>query len=124
MKYIITILLFIWTLPQTLLGYIMVLCLKAWYNEDDDVWVFESTFMSSVCLGEVILLKKLCNINTLAHERGHQKQSRYLGWLYLIIVGLPSITLNLLSRVNKKVHKNYYTYFPENWADKLGKVNR
>jgi len=52
---------------------------------------------------------------------GHQKQSLYLGWLYLIIIGLPSVTGNLLNRV---IDFDYYKQPWEAWADKLGGVKR
>ena len=129
MKHLTNILLFIWTLPQTLLGYIMVLCLKAKYDKKRSLYCFEHSYIAPVCLGEVILINtKMYPLDSsplvLKHEGGHQKQSRYLGWLYLLVVGLPSITLNIISRYNKKVHANYHNYFPENWADKLAKIKR
>lgn len=44
-----------------------------------------------------------------------------LGPIYLIAVGIPSLTLSILSQFSKKVRQNYFKLFPENWADKLGK---
>jgi hypothetical protein len=70
------------------------------------------------------------NETTVRHELGHSLQSRYLGPLYLFVVGIPSIYGNL---VNRGKHRNwtasekalwYYNRFPENWADKLGGVKR
>lgn len=85
--------------------------------------------IAPVCLGEVILINtKMYPLDlsplVLKHEGGHQKQSHYLGWLYLLIIGLPSIILNIISRYNKKVYTNYFNYFPENRADKLVKIKR
>lgn len=60
---------------------------------------------------------------TKKHEYGHSKQSLYLGPLYLIVVGLPSITWAELYK-NFKREISYYDVYPENWADKLGEVNR
>ena len=34
-------------------------------------------------------------LTTVSHEHGHQKQSMYLGWLYLLIIGLPSALRNI-----------------------------
>ena len=62
---------------------------------------------------------------TVLHEIGHQKQSKILGWLYLLLVGLPSIIGNLLFRIKYvKTHFDYYNLPWEKWADKLGGVSR
>ena len=64
------------------------------------------------------------------HEQGHQKQSLYLGWLYLIIIGIPSFCGNIFDRLFHRkwdVSKRYDWYFSqpwEKWADELGGVNR
>jgi hypothetical protein len=53
-----------------------------------------------------------------------------LGWLYLPLVGLPSIIGNIWDRLFHKKwssdrrEKWYYSRYPENWADKLGGVIR
>jgi hypothetical protein len=47
------------------------------------------------------------------HEYGHSIQSVYLGWLYLIIIGLPSL---LFSNIGGSAYRNFYT---ELWAEKL-----
>jgi hypothetical protein len=62
--------------------------------------------------------------NTFLHERGHTRQSHHFGPLYLLIVGLPSITRNIYSRIKHKDSKWYYSAWPENNADKLGGVVR
>ena len=62
------------------------------------------------------------------HERGHRVQSRILGPLYLLVVGIPSVVRNLIFRVKQrkyplyKLVKWYYSGYPEKWADKLGHV--
>jgi hypothetical protein len=61
---------------------------------------------------------------TIAHEKGHTYQSHFLGPLYLLVVGLPSITRNIYSRIKHKDSKWYYSAWPENNADKLGGVVR
>lgn len=54
---------------------------------------------------------------------GHAKQSRLLGPLYLIVIGLPSI---LWAGIHGKVapRKSYYWFYTERWADRLGGVGR
>jgi hypothetical protein len=60
------------------------------------------------------------------HEYGHALQSVLLGPLYLIVVGIPSLSRVAYSKWYYKKSgrswKNYFKGFPENWADKLGGV--
>ena len=59
--------------------------------------------------------------DTVRHEAiGHAKQSLYLGPLYLLVVGLPSIVWAAICKDNKR----YFEVYPENWADKLADVKR
>lgn len=116
-----------WELPQTLLGFI----LKLMYNvhkveEYNNIkLVYLSTARIGISLGRYVLVSKRASITTKRHEYGHCIQSKYLGPLYLIVVGLPSITFNIISSmIGGKFADNYYNRFPENWADKLGKVTR
>jgi hypothetical protein len=61
------------------------------------------------------------------HEYGHSLQSRLLGPLYLPIVGLASemrVAYALVYRCwTGRRWSGYYDGFPENWADRLGKVD-
>ena len=63
-----------------------------------------------------------------AHELGHTKQSRLLGWLYLPVIGLPSISRAAYALAFREVTgrqwTRYYEGYPENWADRLGGVVR
>jgi hypothetical protein len=74
-------------------------------------------------LGKYIVFdnRRTLEDNDIKHEMGHQKQSLYLGWFYLIIIGLPSVIGNLIYRIKKF---NYYSLPWEKWADKLGNVKR
>ena len=65
-------------------------------------------------------------IQTVKHEYGHTKQSKYLGLFYLILAGIPSVTRNILNRINNKKFNSkwYYSGYPEKWADELGGVKR
>ena len=63
--------------------------------------------------------------NVILHERGHVKQSRILGPLYIIIIGIPSISWAGLRRLIPALQKmNYYWFYPENWANKLMGLNK
>ena len=81
----------------------------------------------SVSLGEYIFLcpNHWRDETILKHEQGHGRQSLYLGWLYLIVIGLPSIIwAGCFGWYRKKYNVSYYSFYTERWADMLGGVNR
>lgn len=63
-----------------------------------------------------------------AHELGHTKQSRLFGWLYLPVIGMPSISRAAYALAFREVTgrqwTRYYEGYPEKWADRLGGVVR
>lgn len=132
-------LLYIWQLPQNILGLFLVLFLGAIkITKRGESNVYVSSHMSSgVSLGQYIVLSKafLClpdvrRERAIAHEYGHSLQSRKLGWLYLIVIGLPSLLGNVYDQVAHadwpyaKSLEWYYKQPWEAWADKLGRVSR
>ena len=63
--------------------------------------------------------------NTKNHEYGHTIQSNFLGPLFLIIIGLPSIIwAGCFDRYRRKHNISYYQFYTEKWADALGGVKR
>lgn len=121
---------FTWELPQSLLGLVLVLTLRAMHSVKNvfslgqgrrQVW---TTLNIGVSLGRYVIVRQFPSATLVRHERGHCKQSQLLGWLYLPVVGLPSITMNLLTRAGLLSAENYYKRWPESWADKLGGVDR
>lgn len=116
-----------WELPQTLLGWILTLFYQVRNTQDyqDVKVVYLEKARIGISLGRYIIFYHWASENTHKHEYGHTRQSKYLGPLYLLVVGLPSITLNILSSIiGGKFASNYYNRFPEDWADKLGNVTR
>ena len=119
------VLLYIWQLPQNLLGLLVILFTGA-EHDWDDYWTAKINM--GVSLGSYIIIYDKCSRNELKHEQGHQKQSRYLGPLYLLIIGLPSALGNMWDRLFHKkwsVSKRVSWYYKqpwEAWADKLGGV--
>jgi hypothetical protein len=105
-------LLWVWQLPQNLLGLVVVWVTRAKRAEGifgyGDIYVISNrSFRFWVSLGEYIILRPSCGLDTIKHEKGHQVQSRWLGPLYLLVVGLPSaVFCNLWDRV---FHKGWYT---------------
>lgn len=132
-----SLLLYLHQLPQNLAGLIVLLVnhnnwlchTKFTYSENGNLSIVPEYFIvdhlsdAGVSLGKYIIFDSDTIVSPIdyAHEKGHQKQSLYLGWLYLIIVGIPSGLHNWISRKNKC---NYYHFWTEAWADKLGGVQR
>lgn len=141
-------LLYLWQLPQNLIGLFMSTrnilttkrVLRHYTTLTGDVvvaYLNNRTWGSAVSLGQYIIADyhyydndDLATIKTISHEHGHQKQSLYLGPLYLLIIGLPSALGNLWCRWNlkrwgkEKYYRVYYSQPWEKWADKLGGVTR
>ena len=55
------------------------------------------------------------------HEYGHTIQSKYLGWLYLPVIALPSlIWAGFFGWYREDNGIDYYDFYTEKWANKLG----
>lgn len=135
-KFLILPSLFIWELPQNILGLtvrlIMEIRQQIINTVTEDHHVFIETLNTGVSLGWFIFwtskgnrfsyLKNDCRM----HEYGHSRQSAMLGPAYLLVVGIPSVARVFYRKWYHKKHGvnwgNYYASFPENWADKLGGV--
>lgn len=136
MKLLKLLFLFLWQLPQNIIGAICSIKAETYrslYAKDNELIVvyFKPWFRSAVSLGDTIIMDSLLwdlpfdkFDKHLNHEHGHQKQSRILGPLYLPTVGLLSLLGNLVFRLFKINSKYYYKQPWEAWADKLGGVER
>lgn len=120
-----------WELPQTLLGWLIMAFFMLFVENttkhrlnNEVVLVTIKQPLFGVSLGRYVVLNYLMGTQTLNHEIGHCIQSKILGPLYLIVVGLPSITMNILSTFGILRRDRYYKRWPESWADELGEVNR
>lgn len=118
-------LLLLWQLPQLLLGLLVALVLRA-RRAADGIWRCAAPI--GVSFGPVIILWSELHLfeydKAACHERGHSRQSELLGPLYLIMVGIPSLTMNVLTQLGILRASNYYKRWPESWADQLGGVKR
>lgn len=113
--------LYLWQLPQNIAGLFVVLFTKAKYNKYFDVYITKKQTRFNVSLGKYIIVYSTDN-RTVKHEHGHQKQSMYLGWLYLLVIGIPS---GIGCFIWTYVHRyDYFSTWWERWADKLGGVVR
>lgn len=136
MKFLVRPFIFIWELPQNLLGLLVFGIMKSRRKivqvKTDAYHYFIETPNTGVSLGWFVFWtpagNRFTHLNNdcRMHEAGHARQSLMLGPFYLLIVGIPSISRVLYSKWFRKKHgykwENYFNGFPENWADKLGGV--
>lgn len=113
------VLLWLWQLPQNILGLLVILFTGAHKTAYKDEWVASKWPFFGVSLGNYIIFGGAGgSVDSLKHEEGHQKQSMYLGPLYLLIIGLPSIIGNIIMRItwmfysqDKTIAKNLAIYY-------------
>lgn len=129
---------FVWQLPQNLLGLLLIAFYKPERKhvmENGNEIHFANKMKGGISLGKYSivnighyrqLIENSLKRDTVRHEAiGHAKQSLYLGWLYLIVIGLPSIIwASLYGTLIKPSRNGYYKFYTERWADKLGGVKR
>ena len=131
--------LFAWELPQNVLGGALLMVQLARRNVRGVVFERERVMVEIGSVGAVSLGLFVFFTNSdngyvpvgrenRDHEYGHSLQSRWLGPLYLVIVGVPSELRVLYAFVYRHVKGRrwggYYDGFPESWADRLGGVDR
>ena len=119
--------LWIWQLPQNLLGLLLVTILRPedCYDLEGVKLCYASRMRGGISLGKYIIVRSVfrgMNDQTEKHELGHARQSRMLGPLYLIVIGLPSLLW--AAWWNEGRNRSYYSFYTERWADYLGGVNR
>ena len=126
MKKVKNILLYIWCMPQNLLGLLLRLFYKGTDSRYEDVIVRRSLKMQSgISLGRYVIVSQFARLESVKHEYGHSIQSKRLGWLYLLLVCLSSGIWHLLyGTLIPKTKNGYYRFITEKWADKLGGVKR
>lgn len=130
------ILLWLWQLPQNLLGLILILIMKPEYKyvlENGNFVFFAKRMSGGISLGKYSIISdyyhrgnQILNQNVVKHEGiGHGTQSRLLGWFYLLVIGLPSIIWAwLYGSVIPYTKNGYYKWYTEAWADKLAGIVR
>ena len=121
-------LLFLWCLPQNILGLLVLAFTKfqrAKTERYEDTFVTRWKYGSGVSLGCFIFISEHANHKTLRHEYGHFLDGNCLGPLYLPIIFLPSFCwAAFFDKYREKHNISYYTFYTERRADKLGGVNR
>ena len=116
------ILLYIWQLPQNIVGLLFLLFIQGEERHSlDGITFYEAeSFNGGISLGKYIIVYKKRE-STIRHEYGHCIQSKMLGPLYLIVVGIPSLIHAGFCRC---INHDYSDFWCEKWADKLGGVKR
>lgn len=112
----------LWQLPQNIIAALMLPFVGKikLISYEKYCWAFECTKMNGgISLGNFIFLSKNSSKKkaSIMHEYGHVTQSHMLGWLYLIVIGVPSI-LNATFGFKKC----YYDFYTEKWANKIAGV--
>ena len=115
------IILYIWQLPQNILGLIVKSVTRA---EKGFAGYYYWRFKSGLSLGKYIFINEKARVTTAKHEEGHQKQSQKLGPLYLLVIGLPSFVWACLKTIGLFKKTSYYSFYTERWADKLAGIER
>ena len=136
MSTLVNIIMYLWQLPQNIAGAILF-CIYSILS--DVIVVDEGTSVSiytsikgGLSLGAFNFLQRGYYRNpskyvtkTILHTKGHSKQSRILGPLYIIVIGVPSLIWKALWTCFKYFrNKDYYSFYTEKWADKLAGVER
>lgn len=127
MKYIRNLILFIWQLPQHIValiyfGYLVMMCKDLGVDSRyKQAIVIPCVMRGAVTLGNYVFVGLNSEYKeTVKHELGHTIQSKILGPLYLIVIGIPSITYCGLRRLFPSLRKkNYYNFYTEKWANNL-----
>ena len=127
-RIILTALLYLWQLPQVVVGGLVFCILLPWiatcskYNGSlisYCTWLERGTGFS---LGPFVFVASQGDANLLFHEYGHCVQSRLLGPLYFFVIGLPSLIHYIWWSPDRGV--SYFAFYTEHTADQLGGVNR
>ena len=120
---LLSVLLYIWQLPQNIAGLILLL----YFRKERKVLEYEGIryyvvpkMQGAVTLGQYIFLAPYyaTDTETFVHEFGHTIQSKYLGPLYLIVIGITSL-LHAALHDCRENGKSYYHFYTERWANTL-----
>ena len=123
----------IWEFPQNALGFIVkTVCEATPYTIHNEATVYTWDIPGGMSLGRYIFVPfkrikptEFHAAQMIKHEYGHTIQSKYLGWFYLLVIGLPSLLWAwCFDSYRTRTGKSYYSFYTEKWADKLGEVER
>lgn len=130
--------LYIWQLPQNILGLLLIAFIRPERKHvlaNGNIIYFASRMVGGISLGKYSIvnvchyrkdLRESLERNTVRHEAlGHARQSLFLGWLYLPIIGVSSIAwAAIYGRIVKPTKNGYHQFWTESWADRLANITR
>ena len=123
-NYIKSLLMWLWQFPQNLLAICIegILC-EAAYREGkiDGNTLIYNYVLPTMSLGNYIFVNTMFSNTDIKHSHGHSKQSRILGPLYLVVIGIPSLLHIIVYNICSKIgfSWDYYKFYTELWANKL-----
>lgn len=122
-----SIVLTLWELPQIAVGRLVSRMVGTYAHTADGVRVFVTDRFDGLSLGDTVFVNPGSSEGTwlVRHEFGHVVQSRYLGWLYIPLVVIPSfLWCMLVSAMEKadivedwKLTLLYHQFYTERWAN-------
>lgn len=131
--------LYMWQLPQNLLGLLLMAIYKPEIKltaSNGNRVCFSKRMRGGISLGQYSIIDdyyykgddaKALETDVAKHEAlGHGTQSRWLGPLYLLVIGLPSLLWAWIypCKMFPYSKNGYYRFYTEKWADKLAKIKR
>ena len=117
-------LMWLWQFPQNLLAICIegILC-EAAYREGivRGNTIIYNYVLPTMSLGSYIFVNTMSTDTAVKHSHGHSKQSRILGPLYLVVIGIPSLLHLIVYSICGMMgfSWNYYKFYTELWANKL-----
>jgi len=116
---------YLWQLPQHLIAGVLLLLLHRRIERRSDsgdhriYYVF--TRYGGISLGAYLLVHREADDLLMRHELGHCRQSRMLGPLYLLVIGLPSLIWAGLYPLTERLRPgiDYFDFYTEKWANSL-----
>ena len=115
-----------WGIVQNLIGLALFLCLigrrhRLFHGAVVTTWKLGS----SLSLGMFIFTRTPYDLRLVQHEYGHTIQSLILGPVWLFVIGLPSLVwCGCFGKWREKHNVDYYSFYTEAWANRLGEKHR
>ncbi|MEE5992525.1 MAG: hypothetical protein V3G42_04720 [Oscillospiraceae bacterium] len=116
----------IWCTPQNLIGLVLHLIhRKNGYYHFRGAIVTAWKHEGCTSLGAFIFMEQSClhHERLLVHEYGHTVQNAVLGWLYPLVIVIPSMLwyhLPMCQHYRKRKQFSYYRFYTEKWANAWG----
>ena len=114
--------LYLWQLPQNLIGLIFLACCRDRVrvtNQRGAAFYATKHVKGGVTLGRYVFIAvdNMTRQPVFDHEFGHVRQSKWLGPLWLPVIAIPSGIHCLCCRAD-----NYYHFYTERWANAWGGI--